>query len=133
MSTGGDSGGAFETDGGAHVQIGTVSGGSQAFGAHGKAESTNYTVVTAEPGYAQLLTAVRTLRTELGQQQEHTAESEALGAELAVVEGEIARTGRSGHGPLTRLRARLEAYGPAAATAASVTAVTQAITQLLQR
>lgn len=128
MSTdGGASGG---TSGGPQIHIGSISGGSQAFGDHGKAESVNYTAVPAEPGYGALLTAVRALRTELGQ-QERTAESEALGAELDEVEGEIARTGRSAPGPLTRLRDRLAAYGPAAATAASVTAVTQAITQLL--
>jgi hypothetical protein len=112
------------------VQIGSISGGSLAFGTHGKAESVNYTVVPAEPGYGELLAAVRALRSELAQ-QERTAESDALGAELAEVEGEIAGTGRSGHGPLTRLRDRMEAYGPAAATAASVTAVTQAIAQIL--
>ncbi|GAA2626510.1 hypothetical protein [Streptomyces vastus] len=128
MSTdGGASGG---TGGGPQIHIGSISGGSQAFGENGKAESVNYTAVSAEPGYGELLTAVRALRTELGQ-QERTTESEALGAELAEVEGEIARTGRSAPGPLTRLRDRLAAYGPAAATAASVTAVTQAITQLL--
>ncbi|MER5225030.1 hypothetical protein [Streptomyces flaveus] len=129
MSTdGGASGG---TGGGPQIHIGSISGGSQAFGDHGKAESVNYTAVPAEPGYGELLTAVRALRTELGQREERTAEGEALGSELAEVEGEIARTGRSAQGPLTRLRDRLAAYGPAAATAASVTAVTQAITQLL--
>jgi hypothetical protein len=116
--------------GGPQIHIGSISGGSQAFGEHGKAESVNYTAVSAEPGYGELLTAVRALRTELGQ-QERTAENADLGAELAEVEGEIARTGRSAPGPLTRLRDRLAAYGPAAATAASVTAVTQAITPLL--
>ncbi|MFC4470506.1 hypothetical protein ACFPH6_39455 [Streptomyces xiangluensis] len=125
-----DGGASGGTGGGPQIHIGSISGGSQAFGDHGKAESVNYTAVSAEPGYGELLTAVRALRTELGQ-QERTAESEALGAELAEVEGEIARTGRSAPGPLARLRDRLAAYGPAAATAASVTAVTQAITQLL--
>ncbi|NGO12272.1 hypothetical protein G5C60_32860 [Streptomyces sp. HC44] len=128
MSSDGGTGGGAQ--GGAQIHIGSISGGSQAFGDHGRAESVNYTAVPAEPGYGELLTAVRALRTELGQ-QERTAESEALGAELAEVEGEIARTGRSGDGPLARLRDRLAAYGPAAATAASVTAVTQAIAQLL--
>jgi len=128
MSTDGGPGGGM--GGGPQIHIGSISGGSQAFGEHGKAESVNYTAMSAEPGYGELLTAVRALRTELGQ-QERTAENADLGAELAEVEGEIARTGRSAPGPLTRLRDRLAAYGPAAATAASVTAVTQAITPLL--
>ncbi|MFG2650048.1 hypothetical protein [Streptomyces sp. NPDC048436] len=119
-----------DTGGGAHVQIGSITGGSQAFGAHGKAESTNHTVVVADPKQQHLLTQVRALRAELGGPEERTAEDDALDAELGEVEGEISRAGRSESGVLGRLRARLEQYGAAAATAASVTAVLQAIAQI---
>ncbi|WP_172385260.1 hypothetical protein [Streptomyces sp. MNP-20] len=119
------------TGGGATVHINTISGGSQSFGDHGTAESTNYTTVAASPRYADLLTSVRRLRRDL-ERGERAADDEALDAELADVEGEIARTGRSGAGPLARVRARLAEYAPAATTAASVTAVLQALAQLPQ-
>ncbi|WP_447037881.1 hypothetical protein [Streptomyces sp. DSM 118878] len=115
------------TGGGAHVQIGSISGGSQAFGDHGRAESTNQTIVTG-PGYARLLASVRALSGELERAEGRTPEDEELGAELAAVEREIGRTGRSG--PLAKLRTLLERYGAATATAASVTAVLQAIAQI---
>ncbi|THC53176.1 hypothetical protein [Streptomyces sp. A1499] len=113
--------------GGAHVQIGSISGGSQAFGDHGRADSTNVTSVPGQ-GYERLLGAVRTLRGELDGAEGHTPEDEELDAELVAVEREIGRTGSSG--PLTRLRTLLERYGAATATAASVTAVLQAIAQI---
>ncbi|MFH8488140.1 hypothetical protein [Streptomyces longisporoflavus] len=124
MSGDGDSGG------GAHVQIGSITGGSQAFGAHGKAESTNHTVVVSDPKQQELLGRVRALRGELSRADELTAADEALDAELGEVEREIGRVGHGGSGPLGRLRTRLEQYGAAAATAASVTAVLQAIAQI---
>ncbi|MGW0904088.1 hypothetical protein [Streptomyces sp. NPDC002853] len=119
-----------DTGGGAHVQIGSITGGSQAFGSHGRAESTNHTVVVSDPAQRHLLTQIRALRGELRQAAGRTAEEDALDAELGEVEGEISRVGRSDGGPLGRLRARLEQYGAAAATAASVTAVLQAIAQV---
>ncbi|MFE6159215.1 hypothetical protein ACFQ7F_09890 [Streptomyces sp. NPDC056486] len=123
MSGDGDSGG------GAHVQIGSISGGSQAFGSHGTAESTNHTVVVADPKQQHLLTQVRALRGELSRAAERTPDDEALDAELDEAEREIGR-GRTDSGLLGRLRTRLEQYGAAAATAASVTAVLQAIAQI---
>jgi hypothetical protein len=126
MSGGGDSG----DGGGAHVQIGSISGGSQAFGAQGKAESTNYTVVVSDPKQQHLLTQVRALRGELGQAAEPTADDQALDAELGELEREISRAGHGDSGLLGKLRTRLERYGAAAATAASVTAVLQAIAQI---
>ncbi|MGW6273463.1 MULTISPECIES: hypothetical protein [unclassified Streptomyces] len=122
--------GEQDAGGGAHVQIGSITGGSQAFGSHGKAESTNHTVVAADPKQQHLLTQVRALRAELGRADGRTADDEALDAELGEVEGEISRAGRSAPGPLGALRTRLEQYGAAAATAASVTAVLQAIAQI---
>lgn len=119
-----------DTGGGAHVQIGSITGGSQAFGSHGTAESTNHTVVVSDPGQQHLLAQVRALRGALRQATERTAEDAALDAELGEVEGEITRAGRSDAGLLGSLRARLEQYGAAAATAASVTAVIQAIAQV---
>ncbi|MGW6023229.1 hypothetical protein [Streptomyces sp. NPDC055099] len=119
-----------DTGGGAHVQIGSITGGSQAFGAHGKAESTNQTVVVSDPAQQHLLAQVRALRGELRQAAGRTAEDDVLDAELGEVEGEISRVGRSDGGLLGRLRTRLEQYGAAAATAASVTAVLQAIAQV---
>ncbi|MFD9910772.1 hypothetical protein [Streptomyces sp. NPDC059063] len=119
------------TGGGATVNINAINGGSQAFGDHGRAESTNYTTVVASQEYASLLTAVRGLRRGLGQ-EERTPEDDALDGELADVEGEITRTGRSGGGPLRRLRDRLADYAPAATTAGAVTAVLQALAQLPQ-
>lgn len=124
MSGDGDDGG------GAHVQIGSITGGSQAFGAHGKAESTNHTVVVSDPRQQHLLTQVRALRGELRQAPERTADDEELDAELAEVEREIGRAGRGDTRLLGRVRDRLEQYGAAAATAASVTAVLQAIAQV---
>ncbi|MGA4840081.1 hypothetical protein [Streptomyces sp. G45] len=117
--------------GGVTVNINAINGGSQAFGAHGTAESTNYTVLAASSEYASLLTAVRALRRGLAE-EERTPEDEVLDAELADVEGEIARTGRSTDGPLRRLGDRLGDYAPAASTAAAVTAVLQALAQLPQ-
>lgn len=122
--------GEQETGGGAHVQIGSITGGSQAFGSHGTAESTNHTVVVADPKQQHLLTQVRALRGELARTEGRTADDDALDAELGEVEGEISRAGRSDAGLLGRLRTRLERYGAAAATAASVTAVLQAIAQV---
>ncbi|MEV6755994.1 hypothetical protein [Streptomyces sp. NPDC051214] len=119
-----------DTGGGAHVQIGSITGGSQAFGSHGRAESTNHTVVVSDPAQQHLLTQVRALRAELRQATGRTAEDDALDVELGEVEGEISRAGRSDGGLLGRLRGRLEQYGAAAATAASVTAVVQAIAQV---
>ncbi|MFG2499854.1 hypothetical protein ACGFSB_16770 [Streptomyces sp. NPDC048441] len=116
--------------GGAHVQIGSISGGSQAFGSHGTAESTNHTVVVADQQRQHLLAQVRALRGELAGAAERTADDEALDAELGEVEREIGRGGRADTGLLGRLRTRLEQYGAAAATAASVTAVLQAIAQI---
>ncbi|MEU5956927.1 hypothetical protein [Streptomyces sp. NPDC047525] len=124
MSGDGDNGG------GAHVQIGSITGGSQAFGSHGKAESTNHTVVVSDPKQQHLLTQVRALRGELRQAAERTPDDEALDAELGEVEREIGRAGHGDSGLLGRLRTRLEQYGAAAATAASVTAVLQAIAQI---
>ncbi|MGW5866037.1 hypothetical protein ACWFRJ_28070 [Streptomyces sp. NPDC055239] len=129
MSGDGDNGGGGD-GGGAHVQIGSITGGSQAFGAHGKAESTNHTVVVSDPKQQHLLAQVRALRGELSRATGRTAEDEALDAELGEVEGEISRAGHGGSGLLGRLRTRLEQYGAAAATAASVTAVLQAIAQI---
>jgi len=123
MSGDGDNGG------GAHVQIGSISGGSQAFGAQGTAESTNHTVVVSDPQQLHLLTQVRALRGELSRAAERTADDDALDAELGEAEREIGR-GRTDSGLLGRLRTRLEQYGAAAATAASVTAVIQAIAQI---
>ncbi|MEU2561651.1 hypothetical protein ABZ626_20285 [Streptomyces longispororuber] len=117
--------------GGTTVTINAINGGSQAFGEHGTAESTNYTTVVARPEYADLLAAVRRLRRDLAGGA-RAAGDEDLDAELAAVEGEITRTGRSGPGPVARVRAHLAAYAPAAATAASVTAVLQALAQLPQ-
>ena len=122
--------GGGETGGGAHVQIGSITGGSQAFGSQGKAESTNYTTVAVDPPHQHLLTRVRALRAELGRATERTPDDEALDAELDEVEREIGRAGRSDSKLLGRVRARLERYGAAAATAASVTAVLQAIVQI---
>ncbi|GGV57824.1 hypothetical protein GCM10010277_60110 [Streptomyces longisporoflavus] len=119
-----------DSGGGAHVQIGSITGGSQAFGAHGKAESTNHTVVVSDPKQQELLGRVRALRGELSRADELTAADEALDAELGEVEREIGRVGHGGSGLLGRLRTRLEQYGAAAATAASVTAVLQAIAQI---
>ncbi|MEU6679301.1 hypothetical protein [Streptomyces sp. NPDC046853] len=119
-----------DTGGGAHVQIGSITGGSQAFGSHGKAESTNHTVVVSDPKQQQLLGKVRVLRGELSRAPELTADDRALDAELDEVEREITRAGHGGSGLLGRLRTRLEQYGAAAATAASVTAVLQAIAQI---
>ncbi|MFC8126201.1 hypothetical protein [Streptomyces sp. NPDC057302] len=119
-----------ESGGGAHVQIGSITGGSQAFGSHGKAESTNHTVVVSDPKQQHLLTQVRALRGELGRAAERTAQDDALDAELGEVEREIGRAGQGDRGLLDRLRTRLEQYGAAAATAASVTAVLQAIAQI---
>ncbi|GHE95479.1 hypothetical protein GCM10018785_70830 [Streptomyces longispororuber] len=117
--------------GGTTVTINAINGGSQAFGEHGTAESTNYTTVVARPEYADLLTAVRRLRRDLAGGV-RAADDEDLDAGLAAVEGEITRTGRSGPGPVARVRAHLAAYAPAATTAASVTAVLQALAQLPQ-
>lgn len=119
-----------ESGGGAHVQIGWITGGSQAFGAHGRADSTNYSVVTADPHHQHLLTQVRALRGALPQAAERTPDEAVLDAELDEVEREIGRSGRSDGELLTRLRGRLEQYTAAAATAASVTAVIQAIAQI---
>ncbi|MCX4669377.1 hypothetical protein OG453_22315 [Streptomyces sp. NBC_01381] len=119
-----------ESGGGAHVQIGSVTGGSLAFGAHGTAESTNYSVVTADPHHQHLLTQVRALRGVLPQAPERTPGEAALDAELDEVEREIGRSGRSDGRLLARLRDRLERYTAAAATAASVTAVLEAIAQI---
>lgn len=116
--------------GGAHVTIHAINGGSQAFGAHGKAESTNVTTVVADQAHNRLLGTVRTLRRELGAEG-HSAEDEEVAAALDEVADDIARNGRGGSGPLTRLRDRLADYAPATATAAAVTAVLQALAQVL--
>lgn len=119
-----------QSGGGAHVTIHAINGGSQAFGDHGKAESTNHTTVVADQAHGRVLTTVRALRRELGEGG-HAPEDEEVVAALDEVEGEIARNGSSGSGPLTRLRDRLAEYAPATATAAAVTAVLQALAQVL--
>ncbi|WP_051854457.1 hypothetical protein [Streptomyces sp. NRRL B-1347] len=130
-----DQGNGANTGGGASVSINTISGGSQAFGNEGIAVSSNVsansTTVVASPQYADLLASVRRLRGDL-ERGERTADDDVLDAELADVEGEIARTGRSASGPLARVRDRLAEYAPAATAAASVTAVLQALAQLPQ-
>ncbi|MGB8942335.1 MAG: hypothetical protein WCD21_19145 [Streptomyces sp.] len=85
--------GEQDTGGGAHVQIGSITGGSQAFGSHGTAESTNHTVVVADPKQQHLLTQVRALRGELARAEGRTADDDALDAELGELEGEISRAG----------------------------------------
>ncbi|MEV0438085.1 hypothetical protein AB0I84_32465 [Streptomyces spectabilis] len=126
-----DQGNGVSTDGGSHVSINTISGGAQAFGKDGIAVSGTSTTVVASPAHADLLASVRRLRHDL-EQGERAAEDEVLDAELADVEGEITRTGRSGAERLARVRDRLAQYAPASATAASVTAVLQALAQLPQ-
>ncbi|WP_405660150.1 hypothetical protein [Streptomyces sp. RK9] len=119
--------------GGAHVTIHAINGGSQAFGDHGRAESTNHTTVVSDQAHGRVLTTVRALRRELGEggrtpQNEEDAE---VVAALDEVADEITRNGRSASGPLTRLRDRLADYAPATATAAAVTAVLQALAPVL--
>ncbi|MEI5102085.1 hypothetical protein RB200_30680 [Streptomyces sp. PmtG] len=122
--------GEEKSGGGAHVSIGSVSGGSLSFGEHGKAESTNFTTVVAAAEYAELLTAVRRLRADLAGAG-RTADDEEVDADLAEVEGAINRTGRVEAGPLRRLRDRLTGYASAATTVGVVTAVVQAVGQAL--
>lgn len=114
------------TGGGAQVHIGAIHGGSQAFGDHGRAESTNYTTVVSARAHADLLTAVRTLRQELGEGA-RTPEDEEIAAGLDEIEGGLTQGGRAERGLLVRLRDRLTEYAPAATTAASVTAFLQAV------
>ncbi|KUF17763.1 MULTISPECIES: hypothetical protein [Streptomyces] len=116
--------------GGASVHIGAVHGGSLAFGDHGKAESTNYTTVVSDRARGDLLTAVRTLRRELGEGA-RTPEDDEIAARLDDIEGELSRAGRAERGVLVRLRDRLTEYAPAATTAASVTAFLQAVAGVL--
>lgn len=116
--------------GGASVRIGAIHGGSQAFGDHGKAESTNHTTVVADRAHGDLLTALRALRRELDGAA-RTPEDDVVVARIDEVEGEITRTGRSGRGPLVRLRDGLADYAPATATGAAVATVVQAVAQVL--
>ncbi|WJV46687.1 hypothetical protein [Streptomyces flavofungini] len=119
-----------QSGGGAHVTIHAINGGSQAFGSHGKADSTNYTTVVADQAHSRLLTTVRELRRELGDGTQSPEDEEVVAA-LTEVEGEIARNGRGASGPLARLRDCLADYAPATATAAAVTAVLQALVPVL--
>ncbi|MFH8795498.1 hypothetical protein [Streptomyces sp. NPDC017941] len=116
--------------GGASVHIGSVHGGSLAFGDHGRAESTNHTTVVAGRARGDLLTAVRTLRRELDEGGRTPADDE-IAARLDEVEDEITDGGRAERGVLVRLRDSLAECAPAAATAASVTAVLQAVNGVL--
>ncbi|MFH9073672.1 hypothetical protein [Streptomyces alboflavus] len=116
--------------GGAHVTIHAINGGSQAFGDHGRAESTNHTTVVADQAHGRVLATVRALRRDLGEGGQ-TPEDEEVVAALDEVADEIARNGRSASGPLTRLRDLLADYAPATATAAAVTAVLQALAPVL--
>ncbi|WP_051852580.1 hypothetical protein [Streptomyces aureocirculatus] len=118
--------------GGASVHIGAVHGGSLAFGDHGRAESTNYTTVVADRARGDLLSAVRTLRRELGEGEgERTPADDEITAQLDEVEGEITGGGRVERGVLVRLRDSLTECAPAATTAASVTAFLQAVAGVL--
>lgn len=114
---------------GTTLHIGHQSGGSIATGDHGVAHSTNFSGTGLDPAVQKLLGAIVELRARLP--QDRSAEDDALDAELSAVEGEITRSGRADRSLLARALARLAAYGPAAATTASVTAVIQALAPLL--
>ncbi|GGX67683.1 hypothetical protein [Streptomyces minutiscleroticus] len=111
------------------ISIGSMSGGAIATGSHGRATSVTHHN-GPDPAQQQLLDAVRRLRGELAE-RDRTGEDTALDDELARVEGEITSGGAADRGRLGPLLGRLAAYGPAAATAASVTAVIQAIAQVM--
>ncbi|MFD0416709.1 hypothetical protein [Streptomyces sp. NPDC127108] len=111
------------------MQIGSISGGAQAIGNHVTAASTNYTV-SVERQHEQVLVALRQLREELRIGEVRTAQQAELDTQLAAVEGEIVRTGRSSAAALNRLRFLLEYHRPNDATAAAATRVLMAIAQV---
>ncbi|WP_406172860.1 hypothetical protein [Streptomyces sp. NBC_00996] len=100
------------------------------FGDHGSAAYHEAPRATAaDETTAALLDAVRTLREHLRLLTETDATT-GLDGELAVVQGEIERTGRADPARLGRLRMRLETAAVAVAGLASTAAVVQVIAQL---
>ncbi|MFF3583542.1 hypothetical protein [Streptomyces mirabilis] len=100
------------------------------FGDHGTA---NYheapPAAGADETTVALLEAVRTLRDHLRLLTE-TDDTTGLDGELAVVQGEIERSGQADPARLGRLRMRLETAAAAVAGLASTAAVVQVIAQL---
>ncbi|WP_369248693.1 hypothetical protein [Streptomyces sp. R41] len=99
------------------------------FGDHGSAEYHEAPRAAADETTAVLLDAVRTLREHLRLLTETDATT-GLDGELAVVQGEIERTGRADPARLGRLRMRLETAVAVVAGLASTAAVVQVIAQL---
>ncbi|OEV30181.1 hypothetical protein AN219_12350, partial [Streptomyces nanshensis] len=118
--------------GGGPVNIGSMSGGAIATGAHGRAVSYSHTAPPPQTDAATLalLEAVRALRADM-RVLAATDETAAVDGELGEIEGEITRTGRAGAGRLAPLRDRLQAGASAVGMLASATAVVQAAAQVL--
>ncbi|MFF1379306.1 hypothetical protein [Streptomyces sp. NPDC058308] len=120
-----------------NITITTMHGGAVASGPGAQAVHTTRDGVTLGPDIAALLTAVRTLRDQLpllapgAPDPDRVDPAAELDGQLALVEEEIATTGRPEQGRLERLRAYLETGTSAAGGLASAVAVVQAIAQLL--
>ncbi|MGW5175706.1 hypothetical protein ACWERY_15260 [Streptomyces sp. NPDC004082] len=110
-------------------RVGRIDRSAVSFGDHGRAEYREAPRTAADEATEALLEAVRTLREHLPllTRTEGTA---VLDGELAVVQGEIERTGEVDPQRLGRLRLRLETAAAAVAGLASTAAVVQAIAQL---
>jgi hypothetical protein len=99
------------------------------FGDHGRAEYRETPrAAAADEATEALLDAVRTLREHLRLLTE-SAGTTGLDGELAVVQGEIERTGQVDPARLGRLRQLLETAAAAVAGLASTAAVVQVIAQ----
>ncbi|MGD1219679.1 MULTISPECIES: hypothetical protein [Streptomyces] len=111
-------------------RVGRITRSAVNFGDHGRAEYHEAPRASAADGStAELLEAVRTLRDHL-RLLTATDDTAGLDGELAVVQGEIERTGRADPARLGRLRMRLETAAAAVAGLASTAAVVQVIAQL---
>ncbi|MFF1451957.1 hypothetical protein ACFVYF_28015 [Streptomyces sp. NPDC058274] len=117
------------TGGGGGTRVGRISRSAVSFGDHGTAEYREAPrAAAADEETEALLDAVRTLREHLHLLTEAAGASE-LDGELAVVQGEIERTGQADPARLGRLRQRLETAAAAVAGLASTAAVVQVIAQ----
>lgn len=118
--------------GGGPVNIGSMSGGAIATGAHGRAVSYGHPAPPPQTDEATLalLQAVRALRADL-RVLTASDETAAVDGELDEIEGEITRTGQAGSGRVSALRDRLRTGASAVGLLASATTVVQAAAQVL--
>ncbi|MEU1042434.1 hypothetical protein [Streptomyces sp. NPDC005907] len=111
-------------------RIDRITRSAVSFGDHGRAEYHEAPRgPAADEATEALLDAVRSLRDHLRLLTESSGAA-GLDGELAVVQGEIERTGAADPQRLGRLRLRLETAAAAVAGLASTAAVVQAIAQL---